>query len=372
MFLVALATLALAGQAAAAALVWFNHRHTPSLGRGVNPGEAPDLLCVVPARNEEANIVACAESLADSTYAGRLRVRVVDDGSTDRTAELVRALAARHSRVELLPAEHPPPGWLGKNHALFLGARGAEEPWLLFLDADMRVARDCIGRAVATALDERADLLTLVPRMEALSLWERAVQPLVAGLILAWLPARDVNDPAKTAAAAMGPFMLFRRAAYERIGGHQAVRSEVVEDRALAEAVKKAGLRLRLVRGNELASLRMYDSLGSIVRGWSKNFHIALGPAPGAAPLVAAALVVVYAGPYLLPIAAAAMGDWAALVVALSAALAALAGRLDLARRYGVSARSAWLAPLGAVVVAMILVRSVMPLAIEWKGRRVR
>jgi hypothetical protein len=166
--------------------------------------------------------------------------------------------------------------------------------------------------------------------------------------------------------------MLFRRSAYEQIGGHEAVRAEVVEDRALAEAVKAAGLRLALVRGVELASLRMYDSLGAIVRGWSKNFHVALGGATWAAPLAAAALLLVFAGPYLLPIAAALAGAPRAAAVGLGAAAVAVVARLDLARRYGVSARAPWLAPLGAAVVALIMLRSVLPVAMEWKGRPIR
>jgi cellulose synthase/poly-beta-1,6-N-acetylglucosamine synthase-like glycosyltransferase len=370
--LVALAVFALAGQALAALLVWFNHRHTPELGSADWSGDAPDLLCVVPARNEERNIVACVESLAASRYPGRLRVRVVDDGSTDGTAALVREVAARAPGVELVPVERLPPGWLGKNHALHVGTRGAREPWLLFVDADLRVGPDCLARAVAAADGRAVDLLTMIPRLEARSFWERAVQPLVAGLIYAWLPARDVNDPRKRAAAAIGPFMLFRRAAYEQIGGHQAVRAEVVEDRALAEAVKRAGLRLLLVRGVGLASLRMYDSLAAIVRGWSKNFHVAFGPARWAAPLVASALLAVYAGPYLLPLVAAAAGAPRALAVGAAAAALALAARFDLARRYGVSARAGWLAPLGAAVVALILIRSVLPGRLQWKGRAIR
>jgi hypothetical protein len=131
-------------------------------------------------------------------------------------------------------------------------------------------------------------------------------------------------------------------------------------------------MRLLLVRGVEVASLRMYDSLRAIVRGWSKNFHLALGGAPWAAPLAAALLLAVYAGPYLVPLVAVAAGARGALALGLAAAAVAVAGRLDLARRYGVSARSAWLAPLGAAVVAAILVRSVLPVAVEWKGRAVR
>jgi cellulose synthase/poly-beta-1,6-N-acetylglucosamine synthase-like glycosyltransferase len=368
--LVAIATLALLGQAGIALSILWNHRHTPATEPARD--EAPALLCVVPARNEEQNIVDCVASLAASQYRGNLHIRVVDDGSTDRTPELVRELAARSSRIELVASDGPPAGWLGKNRALYVGTRGAEQPWLLFVDADLRVSPDCLERAVAFAVQKKADLLSLIPRAVALTFWERAVQPVVAALIYASLPAADISDASKPAAAAIGPFMLFRREAYDRIGGHEAVRAEVVEDRALAIAVKKAGLRVLLVRGIELASLRMYDSLGAIVRGWSKNFHLAMGPFPFAAPLAAALVLIVYAGPYLVPLVAVAAREPWALAIGVAAAIVAFAGRLDLARRYGVSARGPLLAPLGAAVVAFILVRSVLPIPVQWKGRLVR
>lgn len=372
MLLVVLAAVSLAGQALSAVLVWFNHRHTPPLGPAKEGAGAPDLLCVVPARDEERNIAACVGALAASRYPGELRIRVVDDGSTDATAALVRELAARDDRIQLVQADPPPAGWLGKNHALHVGTRGARQPFILFVDADLRVSPDCLSRALAAGVAWRADLLTVIPMVEARTFWERAVQPLVAGLIYASLPARDINDPRKRPAAAIGPFMLFRRSAYERIGAHEAVRDQVVEDRALAEAVKRAGLRLTLARGVELASLRMYDSLDAIVRGWSKNFHVALGSATWAAPLAAAALLLVYAGPYVIPLVAAGTGNAGAAAVGIAAAVLALGARLDLARRYAVTPRSPWLAPLGAVVVALILLRSVFSTSVRWKGRAVR
>jgi hypothetical protein len=274
----------------------------------------------------------------------------------------------------VLQAGPLPPGWLGKNHALDVGvsvSAGAGAEWILFVDADMRVSPTCLSRAVAAAEARRADLLTMLPRLEAHSFWELAAQTLAVHVILLSLDSHAVNDPASPRAAAFGPFMLFRASAYARIGGHAAVRGEVVEDLRLAENVKRAGLRLVLTRGTSLASLRMYDSLGAIVRGWSKNFHLAVDGKRWAAPLVVAALLFFYGAPWVLPfVAALAAPGGAALAVSLVALAAAVAARFDFARMYGVTARQPYLAPLGSLVLGWILVRAVT-CRVEWKGRPV-
>jgi glycosyltransferase involved in cell wall biosynthesis len=345
-----------------------NHAGTPELdGEPPGPRESQrSLLVVVPARDEEKNLGDCIASVLRSEY-GPLRVRVVDDGSSDATPDIARAFAAMDPRVEVLAAGELPCGWLGKSRALYVGTRDADAEWILFLDADVRVSPLCLARAVAAAERRGADLLTMLPRLEALSFWELAAQTVAVHAILLSLDARAVNDPRSARAAAFGPFMLFRRSAYELIGGHRAVRHEVVEDLRLAEAVKRAHLRLVLARGTSLASLRMYDSLGAIVRGWSKNFHLAVDGKAWAAPIAAGALLFFYGGPWILPFVA---PDVVTLAVALVALGAALVARADFARLYGVTARRPYLAPLGSIVLAWILVRAVTG-GVEWKGRRV-
>ncbi len=372
----ALSVAALVGQLLLALAVWFNHRNTPDVEREAPLEEPEPLLVVVPARNEEANIGGCVAALCASDHP-KLRVRVVDDGSSDRTAEVARAAASGHARVEVIPAGELPPGWLGKNNAVTVGARDADEPWILFLDADLRVEPSCLSRAQAMAVRQKADLFTMMPRLAMVSFWELVIQPLIAQLIDAWMPAREINDPRHRRAGAIGPFMLFRREAYLAIGGHDAVKSEVVEDLRLAEIVKRAGKRLVYARGIGLASVRMYDSLAAIVRGWTKNFHVALAGALWAAPLLAASLLFLYAGPLLLPIGAlAASAGTKAIAVGGAAAAAYAFGRFDLARRFGVTARLFFLAPLGAGVIAWILLASALRAAtgktIQWKGRAVQ
>ncbi len=373
--LLALAIVALVGQLLLWLTTWFNHRSAPSVEAEPPLDDPPPLLAVVPARDEEANIGDCVRSLLASRLPS-LRVRVVDDSSRDRTAEVARAAAAGDPRFELVSAPPLPDGWLGKPHALHVGAVG-EQPWILFLDADVRVAPEALPRALAAAVRREADLFTMMPRVEARGFWELVVQPLVAQLIDAWVPVRDINDRRRPKrAAALGPFMLFRRDAYQAIGGHAAVKAEVVEDLRLAERVKQSGRRLVYARGVTLASVRMYDSLRAILRGWGKNFHVMLAGAPWVAPFAAAGILLLYAGPFALPVAAAALGARAAWAVGLAALAAAVAARIDLARRWGVTARGLALMPLGALVVAWIMLASVARAAtgraVQWKGRAVR
>jgi cellulose synthase/poly-beta-1,6-N-acetylglucosamine synthase-like glycosyltransferase len=218
--LLALGTLALVGQLLLALAAWFNQRNAPDAAAEppLPPDEAPSLLVVVPARDEEANIGACIAALRASDHP-RWRLRVVDDNSRDGTAAAARAAADGDPRVEIVGAGAMPDGWLGKNHALTVGARGAAEPWILFLDADVRVAPSCLSHALACAVRRGADLFTMMPKLEMRSFWEVAVQPLVAQLIDAWLPAREINDPRHRRAGAIGPFLLFRREAYQASAG---------------------------------------------------------------------------------------------------------------------------------------------------------
>jgi glycosyltransferase involved in cell wall biosynthesis len=336
--------------------------------------ELPPLAVLVPARNEEANISTCVRALAAAHYP-HLRIRVIDDGSTDRTAEIVRELAANDPRIELVSAGELPAGWLGKNHALHQGVQGAREPYLLFVDADLRVGEDALMHAVAAAMRCEVDLLSMVPTVEAVTFWELCVQPLVTQVICAFVPVDRVHDPDRKEGAAIGPFMLFRRTAYEQIGGHAAVRAEVVDDVRLAEAIKRARLRLVIGHGATQARVRMYDSLGAILRGWGKNAHSALGGALWLAPVVAALELFFFAGPYVLPVVAALYGTPLAFALAVAALALAVASRVVLHRRFGVTLRGMYLTPLGAAILAFVLVRSASRAArkkpIVWRDRKV-
>ena len=342
--------------------------------------DAPLVSVIVPARNEAENIEACVVSLTAARYPA-FEVIVVDDASEDGTGDLARALdAGRARRLDVVSAPPLPEAWLGKPWACWQGYAAARGELLLFTDADTRHAPDLLERAVTGLQQERADLMTVVGRQLMETLWERLVQPQIFMLMFFRFPRfeRTAKSPRWRDAIANGQFMLFRREAYERIGGHEAVRTEVVEDLVLAQRVKRAGLRLR-IRGAETGlSTRMYRSLRQLVDGWSKNIVAGgLRTLPGwLAPVVPpvsllTGVVLWLAPPAALVAALAGVGGapllhWSGLVYGVSAVTWSL-----FTAWMGAPASYGFLYPLGALVGAYIFVRSWLGgRRVAWKGRR--
>ena len=229
------------------------------------------LTVVVPAYNEESNIELCLASiLASDVPCTEWTVLAVDDGSTDGTRDKAQSVADRFpSSCRVIEAGPRPEGerWVGKNWACSRAIEHVTSEWVLFLDADVRVLPDAIARALQQALHDRADLLSLAPRLECGCLAEWMVQPIMASLLGLGFPIEAANDPDSSVAFAAGPFMLFRRSAYAAIGGHAAMAGEVVEDLALARRIKAEGYRLRYLLGVDAVLLRMYRDLPSLWEG---------------------------------------------------------------------------------------------------------
>jgi glycosyltransferase involved in cell wall biosynthesis len=239
------------------------------------------ITAIVPARNEEAVIGACVKSLAKQNEIAR--ILVVDDGSTDATATVVRDLAARIPRVELLRAGELPGGWVGKNHALSVGARLAATEWLLFVDADVVLEEGAAERGMEIARESQAALVSFSPEQITEKWYEKALIPFVYCRLARRFSYDAVNDPNSKAAAANGQFLMIGREVYEAVGGHSRVAGEVLEDVALAMAVKAAGYRLWFGSGNGLVRVRMYRSFGAMWEGWKKNLYRLIGGTPWAA-----------------------------------------------------------------------------------------
>ena len=230
---------------------------------------------IVPARNEEAVIAACVESLAVQEEIAQ--IMVIDDQSSDRTAEIVRSLAAKFSNVRLLESLELPAGWVGKNHAVWIGAEAARGEWLLFTDADAVHSVDSAAKALAIAAENGAALVSFSPEQVMETWYEKAVIPYVFKRLSQRFRFADVNDPTNRAAAANGQFILIRRDAYEAAGGHASIAGEVLEDVALAARVKSAGYRLWFGGGKGIVRVRMYRSFAAMWEGWKKNLYLLMG-----------------------------------------------------------------------------------------------
>jgi hypothetical protein len=176
-----------------------------------------------------------------------------------------------------------PDGWVGKNHAAWLGAQDATTGWLLFTDADVRHLSGSAARALARAEATGSSLVSFSPRQRMETWWERAMIPFVFLRLAAHFSYDRVNDPLAADAAANGQYLLIRREAYQAIGGHRSVAGEVLEDVALARRAKAAGIRLHFAPGAEIAETRMYTSFHAMWQGWTKNLYPLVGGTPSAA-----------------------------------------------------------------------------------------
>lgn len=229
----------------------------------------------MPARNEEAVISGCVAALAEQPEINQ--VLVVNDQSTDRTAEIVRGMAAKFPQLRLLETREVPAGWVGKNNAVFLGANAAQTPWLLFTDADAELLPGAAKRALQAAQENDAALVSFSPEQVTQSWYEKALIPFVYARLAKHFSYDAVNDAKSKAAAANGQFLLIRRDAYDAIGGHASVAADVLEDVALAQRAKAAGYRIWFGAGKGVVRARMYRSFGAMWEGWKKNLYLLVG-----------------------------------------------------------------------------------------------
>ena len=365
------------------ALVW-RLRESRSLDEEAAgpPDDAPLLSVIVPARDERRNVARCVRSVLASTYP-RLELLVVDDHSTDGTADLARGAAGGDARLRVLDNPPLPDGWFGKQWACATGAAAARGELLLFTDADTEHGPELHARAVRALRSRDAGLLTVSGTQEMQSVWERLVQPQLFAIILLRFGGTERVNRSRRARdkIANGQFLLFTRAAYDAVGGHAAVRHTVAEDLAFAQRAHALGQRTALVLGDRHLRTRMYASLGELVRGWRKNVFAGGREAmPGGA--VGRALF-----PFLLPLPA---------LLQLLPVLALVAGLLGLVptpvllwgaaataalvvawatihRGLGHPVRTALGFPLGAAVLLhIVLSATARGRQVAWKGRAYR
>jgi glycosyltransferase involved in cell wall biosynthesis len=230
---------------------------------------------IVPARNEEASLADCLQSLVTQSGVA-FEIIVVDDHSTDRT----RAIAESFPGVRVLEAGALPQGWTGKNNAVTSGAREAQGQWLLFTDSDTVHLPGSLAGALKEAQENGVEMLSYSPEQIAVTFWEMATLPVVFAELARQYSPTKVSDPASPLAAANGQYILIRRDTYDAVGGHAAIASDILEDVALARAVKNSGRKIRFRYGRNVVRTRMYRNYSQLRDGWTKNLAL-LFPNPG-------------------------------------------------------------------------------------------
>jgi glycosyltransferase involved in cell wall biosynthesis len=389
---------------------------------------------IVPARNEEACLSSCLESLVAQTGI-HFEIIVIDDASTDRTAEIARSFAINEgsdapgkgttsSRAEnhgntidgtavsralpkpeaphgedpsaslragarsstrhvgadalvrpdiyVISAPPLPEGWTGKNHAMTVGAKLARGKWLLFTDADTVHKPGSLVRAVAEAEQHGAVLLSYSPEQEVRRFWEKAVMPVIFAELAATYPPAKVNDPASPVAAANGQYLLVSREAYDAVGGHTAIAGDLLEDVAMARLVKSSGRKIFFRYGGDAVRTRMYRSWAQMKEGWTKNLAL-LFPRPRTLSFLRAAEFALIVGNLFVALLAWWSGHPNIAFATVLLGLLVVGSCLTRIRRAHFSASSNLLSPLGLAIFSYLLFRSEKlhrEGRVSWKGRR--
>jgi glycosyltransferase involved in cell wall biosynthesis len=320
----------------------------------------PQISVIVPARNEGACLADCLYSL--TTQSGvSFEIIVVDDHSTDRTREIATSFPA----VKVIEAGPLPAGWTGKNNAVTAGAQAARGEWLLFTDADTVHLPGSLAAALKEAQEYGAELLSYSPEQIAVTFWEMATLPVVFAELARQYSPSKVSDPASPIAAANGQYILIRRDTYDAVGGHAAIAASILEDVALARAVKSAGRKIRFRYAANAVRTRMYRNYRQLRDGWTKNLAL-LFPNPG---WLAAKSLLLWAFPWAaVSIAVVAMHSWWNTFVAF-----AFLWPMARLRRANFDLATEFLGALfGMPMFAYLLLRSKRAHAngsVSWKGR---
>jgi hopene-associated glycosyltransferase HpnB len=336
----------------------------------------PTVDAVVPARNEAANIEATVEALRCQDYPN-LAITVVDDQSTDSTAEILDRLAsASDARIPLrvVRGVERPGGWVGKTWAVQQGAEGGLGEWLWFVDADMGLHPSALASAIAGAAASGADFVSLLPGVRCRTFWQGAIASSFLQLLGQLYPLDRANDPARPEAIAAGGFILVRRSTYRQAGGHESVRRAIIEDIQLARRVKATGGKLLVRLAPSLAWTHMYGSLGEIWRGLRKNAYAGMDYMPHKYATGALVALSLAWAPWVALAFGVAIGDRAEIAVGTWGILAQAAATAPILVFLALPAAFAFTMPAGITAYVAIASASVWHHhrgRILWKGRSI-
>src|SRR5580704_5270148 len=332
------------------------------------PSDPPAVSVIVPARNEEASLKNCLDSLVAQTKVA-FEIIVINDHSTDRTHEIASSFS--YKRVRVVEAGTLPPGWTGKNNAVTAGAKVAHGEWLLFTDADTVHLPGSLARSIEEATRQHAALLSYSPQQVVKSVWEKAVMPVIFAELAASFRPSHVSDPNSPAAVANGQYILITREAYDAVGGHAAIAANLLEDVALARAVKKSGRKIFFRYAADAVQARMYRSFAQLREGWTKNLAL-LFPAPARLAALRAIEFVLITASTAVAILAALRGSWQPAILAGTLAVIMYGLFLKRIRRAHFASDANLLSVFGLPLFSYFLLGSKSAHAtgtVAWKGR---
>ena len=335
------------------------------------PPKRPRVSVLIPARNEERNLQACLDSVRALDWPD-LEILLIDDRSTDGTPRIAADAASADPRVRVLGGSDLPPGWMGKSWALHQAQAQATGEWLLFLDADVTVDPRALKQTWDWAVANGARMVSGYGFLVLATFWEKVIMPVIGGMIVGANPLDEVNDPDHERVVCNGQFILISREAYGAIGGHEAVKGEIIDDMALARTAKEKRIAYRMLFCRELFRTRMYTSFREIWAGWRKNLFAALGYRWQ----VAIGVVIFVMWTALLPVVAMfalILHRGPSFVLAAVATSLMLGYRIYASRIFDQPWGLFWTHPLGALITAGIFLesafRGLTRGTVEWKGR---
>jgi chlorobactene glucosyltransferase len=356
----------------------FNVLTIKSLSIGLESNHYPKVSILIPARNEAQNIEECVYSLINQDYLS-YEVIVLDDESQDATPEILRRLSEGNSKLRVLSGLPLPPGWVGKNWACFQLSQVAQGELILFVDADTRHHPSMLTEAASTLIATRTDLLSGLPRQELITSGERLILPVLPWAILSFFPIHLFQHvPFSFMSIAVGQFVLCKRSAYLRIGGHAAIRSSLIEDIAMARLFKKNRLKWEFVNLKGRVHCRMYRNLDEVIDGLSKNLFAIFGSILPVFLFIWLWLAIVFIAPavsLILYIFGAHLPGYSATLALITVCISTLLWLISL-WYFRMPLLQAVAYPLTIALISLIAFRSawlhIKQHSVPWKGRDVR
>lgn len=332
---------------------------------------------LIPARNEEHNIARCLRSLSRQNYP-KLEIIVLDDNSSDGTAGIVRDFAKKNKKlkIKLLAGQLLPPDWLGKSFACQQLANSARGEFLLFTDADTLHFRNSVSCAVGALIENNLDAICVFARQITVTIHERMMVPFGNFFLMAFLPfiliSRSKNPLFCTA---IGQYMLFKKEVYEKIGGHQSVKNEILEDIHIAKQVKRHGFKFMIFDGKNNFYCRMYKNLNEVIRGYSKVLAAAFDYNLAIQSTVTVLVFLFFLIPFVALPVSVFLIEWPSLIIDLLIAQVGiiLAMRILQVIRFKNRFIDIFLFPVSVIYLLFIsvhsLIKSKSSSGIYWKGR---